>query len=475
MRDTISQALHRCQGETSLRIRHLIIGSGVGGSITADWYSKTKDGVLILEEGPDISELPSLTNLQTCMEHMWREGGIVPIESNARFVFAEGRVVGGGSMVNAGILHRLPENIRADWEKRYQIRSYSQTDLEPFYKNAEEICVAPPVIAVPKQAEYFRTGAKTRGWETVTPQSTIGTDANNHTNRRSMRATYLERAAHQGAQILTRCRAYRIHIEGERAISVEAEHTHADGTKHLLRITFDTLTIACGALQTPILLQRSGIRKRIGTTLRFHPTLRITAQFPEPVRPWNELMPTMQIKALAPHLSFGMSLSWPVHLAASLTPQWPETRSWLSALEKTAMYYVATISHGTGTIQALGKRHYRAKYTLAPQDIHWLQEGYRHLAALLRGAGATDLRGSLRPGTPEDLPFAPKNLFAMSIHAFSSCPMGEASLCPVDSYGRLKGFTNISIQDASLIPESPSVNPQLTIMATVLRNLQLGE
>lgn len=474
MNDVVSQSLHACCGETSLRVRHLIIGSGVGGSIAADWHSKTEDGVLIIEEGPDISELPSPSTLQTCMKHMWREGGIVPIESNARFVFAEGRVVGGGSMVNAGILHRLPEDIRADWEKRYAIHAYRSNDFEPFYKQAEKICAAPPSPHTPAQADRFRTGANNKGWNVVTPLSTIGLTPNGTIKRRSMRATYLERAANQGAKILTRCRAYRIHIDGERATELEAEHEHPDGSRHLLRIAFDHITIACGALQTPVLLQRSGIQKNIGNTLRFHPTLRITAEFSESIRPWSELMSTMQIKALAPHLSFGMSLSWPVHLAASLTPQWPATQTKLSSLDKLAMYYVATTSHGTGSLQALGKRHYRARYALAPEDIHWLQEGYRHLATLLRDAGAKHLSGSLRPGTHEDLPFTAKNLFAMSIHAFSSCPMGEASHCPVDSYGRLKGFANISIQDASLLPEAPSVNPQLTIMATVLRNLHLG-
>ncbi len=476
MSDPIRNALVVCGKETERRVRHLIIGSGVGGSLCADWHTKQGQAVLVLEEGPDISELASPPTLQTCMQGMWREGGIVPVESNARFVFAEGRTVGGGSMVNAGILHRLPEPIRADWESRYKIERYRQADLEPFFQAAEDACATPPTqSALPAQAELFRVGALKQGWESVAPLTTIGAQTDGTVRRQSMRATYLAQAAKQGATILTRCRAYRIQIENESSINVCAEHTHPDGSKHVVTIHCEQLTLACGALQTPLLLQRSGITRGIGQTLRFHPTLRITAAFDQVVEPWKDLMSAIQIKALAPELSFGMSLSWPAHLAASLMPQWPASQAWLSSLKHMAMYYVATPSHGTGRLQSVGRSHYRVRYHLGAEDLRWLEQGYRHLENLLRSAGATYLAGSLRPGAEMARPFRAQDLFAMSIHAFSSCPMGERDDCPVDSYGRLKGFKRISIQDASLLPEAPTVNPQLSIMATVLRNLTLGQ
>lgn len=476
MSDPIRHALVACKGEAEKHVQHLIIGSGVGGSLCADSHTKQGQAVLVLEEGPDISELASPVTLQTCMQGMWREGGIVPVESNARFVFAEGRTVGGGSMVNAGILHRLPDAIRADWESRYKIEQYQQKDLEPFFQMAEDMCAAPPAQApLPAQAELFCTGAKHQGWDAVTPLTTIGAQTDGAVRRQSMRATYLAQAAQQGAEILTRCRAYRIHVENESSIKVSAEHTHPDGSKHLMTIYCEHLTLACGALQTPLLLQRSGITRGIGQTLRFHPTLRITAAFDPVVEPWKDLMSAIQIKTLAPELSFGMSLSWPAHLAASLMPQWPVSQSWLPSLKHLAMYYVATPSHGTGIVQSVGRSHYRVRYHLGADDLRWLEQGYRHLEALLRSAGATYLAGSLRSGTEAARPFRAKDLFTMSIHAFSSCPMGERDDCPVDSYGRVKGFKRISIQDASLLPEAPTVNPQLSIMATVLRNLTLSQ
>ena len=58
-----------------------------------------------------------------------------------------------------------------------------------------------------------------------------------------------------------------------------------------------------------------------------------------------------------------------------------------------------------------------------------------------------------------------------TVHAFSSCPMGEnENICAVDSFGKVHGFENLYISDASIIPDAPGVNPQGTIMALALRN-----
>jgi choline dehydrogenase-like flavoprotein len=69
------------------------------------------------------------------------------------------------------------------------------------------------------------------------------------------------------------------------------------------------------------------------------------------------------------------------------------------------------------------------------------------------------------------LPKALTNL--MTIHLFSSCPPGESdSLTATDSFGRVWGFTDIIVADASQIPEAPGCNPQATVMAIAFRNAE---
>ena len=59
----------------------------------------------------------------------------------------------------------------------------------------------------------------------------------------------------------------------------------------------------------------------------------------------------------------------------------------------------------------------------------------------------------------------------MTIHLFSSCPMGEnRSQCAADSFGRVHDLKNLYLADASLLCTAPGVNPQGSIMALARRN-----
>jgi choline dehydrogenase-like flavoprotein len=49
--------------------------------------------------------------------------------------------------------------------------------------------------------------------------------------------------------------------------------------------------------------------------------------------------------------------------------------------------------------------------------------------------------------------------------------MGENRACTAaDSFGRIRGFTNLRVNDASLLPDAPGVNPQSAIMTIAARN-----
>jgi choline dehydrogenase-like flavoprotein len=69
----------------------------------------------------------------------------------------------------------------------------------------------------------------------------------------------------------------------------------------------------------------------------------------------------------------------------------------------------------------------------------------------------------------EVLPLSATSL--TTVHAFSSCPIGERQeRTAADSFGRVHGFDNLILSDASILPDSPGVNPQGTIMALARRN-----
>lgn len=59
----------------------------------------------------------------------------------------------------------------------------------------------------------------------------------------------------------------------------------------------------------------------------------------------------------------------------------------------------------------------------------------------------------------------------MTVHLCSTVPLGEhPGRCGANSFGRVHGATNVWVNDASLLPTAPGVNPQATVMAFAIRN-----
>jgi choline dehydrogenase-like flavoprotein len=67
--------------------------------------------------------------------------------------------------------------------------------------------------------------------------------------------------------------------------------------------------------------------------------------------------------------------------------------------------------------------------------------------------------------------FAATAASVMTVHLCSTAPMGEdRERAAVDSFGLVHGSENVYVNDASLLPDAPGVNPQASIMAIAARN-----
>jgi len=228
-------------------------------------------------------------------------------------------------------------------------------------------------------------------------------------------------------------------------------------------------------------LRRSGITRNVGDSLRVHPTLKLAAKYPEAVNSATMGVPVHQVKEFAPRLSLGCSISSPAYLALGLLDH-PEPgaavgRDW----PRMANYYAMITGEGRGTVRMPpGFRDPLVRYTISDKDRRDLAAGWRKLAEALFAAGAEAVFPCVSGSTalrsaadlkkiPELLPPGAGNL--MTIHLFCSCPMGEdRKRCAADSFGKLHGFPNLRINDASLLCTAPGVNPQGTIMALARRN-----
>jgi choline dehydrogenase-like flavoprotein len=149
-----------------------------------------------------------------------------------------------------------------------------------------------------------------------------------------------------------------------------------------------------------------------------------------------------------------------------------------------AVYYVAVRGTGRGTIRSsvTGEDAASIKYNISRQDLWNLSKGLAHLSALLLAAGAQEVYPAVYGMPPIDNQIdairwldqlLPKGALSLTtIHAFSSCPMGDRmDRCAADSFGKVYHYENLYINDGSMIPDSPGVNPQGTVMGLARRNV----
>ena len=94
------------------------------------------------------------------------------------------------------------------------------------------------------------------------------------------------------------------------------------GGKTRFEVRADTVFLCCGAIQTPALLRRSGIKKNVGDNLCIHPMIKAAALFDEEVEAHEAALPCYQVKEFWPTISMGGAVFSPGFLAMILSDSW---------------------------------------------------------------------------------------------------------------------------------------------------------
>lgn len=474
------------------RTEVLIIGSGAGGATTALELAGAGLDVTVLEEGrqhpPDAYGRGTLW----AMENLYRRRGMTPIMGRFPVGFVEGACLGGSTEINSGFWHRTPREVLARWQAQFDLDGASADELAPHFAHAEQLLnVGKYRHAWPRSSAILADGAKAMGWAAEEVPRTAAACASSNScamgcptgAKQGMSISVVPRAAMAGARFLTNSRAKLLLKNRSRVQSVLVETEVEPNLRRLVRIDADHVFVCAGPTESPALLRRSGIKFHIGESLRIHPMLKVVGRFRDPVFAHKSVLPLLQVREFSPEISIGGGFLTPGHAALMLSDNWDGER--MGALDHLAAYYVAVRGRGRGNVRAsvLGEDVTIARYELAEEDIINLSKGLARLSMLLLAAGAVEVypavRGISAITTEKDairwlddrLPGDSMSL--TTVHAFSSCPIGERrDRCAADSYGRLFGWDNLYINDASMLPDSPGVNPQGSVMALARRNAQ---
>ena len=425
----------------------LVIGSGPGGAITATLLAEAGIDVILAEEGPHIpvGKVPSYS-LQE-MDLKYRNGGLNVSFGKEKVSYLEGCCVGGASEINAGLYHRPLIGTLNDWAKDFCIKDFTADSLEKFFTaNEHQMAIGNYPGNLPMASQLIRDAAEKLGWQNseIPRMWHYGSG-----KRQSMSEIFIPRFLKAGGRLMAGLRIQRLNIKGEKA---------KEATSRTKRISFNHVFVCGGAIQTPVLLRRSGIRNNVGNGLRMHPAVRVVARFGHDVNDLNEGVPVYQVSEFKPQITLGGSFSGKPHLALWLAGC-ADFAKILKEHKRMVIFYALIMALSTGKVRALPfVDEPVVTLPMVQKDWDLLHTGLGHLEKLAKAAGAKEIIKSQR-------------IDLSTIHLFCSCPMGEdKTRCAVDSFGKAHGHDNIYLNDASILPSSPGVNPQATIMAIARRN-----
>jgi choline dehydrogenase-like flavoprotein len=466
---------------TRLETDVLIIGSGAGGAVTAAVLAAAGRDVTVLEEGPaiDPDELTPFSLEE--MVAKYRHQGLAAALGNPGVAYAEGRCVGGGTEINSGLYHRLPPELADEWRGRYRIEDFTPEVLDRYAASIEDaLSVATLPGAPPPSSAVLERGATKLGWRAVEFPRVFHYDESHPRGvKQTMTRTLIPRALDAGARLIPDCAAVRLVTSRGRVLEARCRRQLPDGTSETATVLANHVFVCGGAVQTPALLHRSGIRHRIGAGLKFHPTIKVAARFPQ--RLDHDGVPMHRVTEFAPGLTIGGSVSTRGHVALALADSSADYRRLLEDWERVTVYYAAIRSDGSGRVLGLpGLRSPIVTYRLTEADMSRLARGLIDLGEVLLAAGAEELypsivgAGAVRRADElvtwwDALNRSRANL--MTVHLTSTVRMGEDhDHTGTDSFGRVWGYENLRVNDASLLPDAPGVNPQAAIMAIANRN-----
>ena len=473
----------------------VVVGTGAGGAVVGTELAEAGRDVLFVEEGgyhPTSSFNPYLTE---SIPRLYRDAGGTIILGRPPIPYAEGRCVGGSTVVNGGMTWRPPEAVLAEWE-----RITKQPDLGPKGMGALFDHVEARIHAklqhpstIGRDSLLLREGAERLGWRydenrraqdrcVGSNQCITGCPTG---AKQSTLVSYMPHALERGARCLTEVRVHSLWIEGGRCVGVlgKAVNPLTRDEDIDIRVRAKAVVVACGAVQTPFLLlgHRLGRRSgQLGRNFLCHPNTKVVAIYPDDVHAWKGVSQAGQIREFRDEGILMAENAVPPGTAAAQVPfLGQEAIDLMRRYNAMAMTGVLVEdSHAGSVSRRFGAP--MARYTITKYDHARFLRGVRYLATLHFEMGAEKV---ILPfsnfhvaesvddlGRIERTQRSRSTIELFTVHMMGTCRMGSRpDYSVVNLDGELWDLPGCYVADASLFPTAVGVNPQVTIMALATR------
>ena len=476
-----------------------IVGSGAGGAVLAYHLAEQGKSVVVLEKGGFVQPRDFSEDEVEMIGKLYSDKAFQQTE-DFRFTVLQGSCVGGTTVVNNAVCFRTPEPVLQRWNDTYgagidPIEYYSSARyIEQWLRirpQDEHTAWNPNNQLNPSGAVYLGgvasglpAGELQVGAVNANIEGCLGCGYCNigcsFGAKLSMLETALpwaQRAFGDRVRIFSDCEVERVVMDGghpRRAREVRARL--ADFRPIAVRA--DKFVISAGAISSPYVLMQSGIGAGlpVGRYACFNMGAPLTAEFEQPLRSFDGL----QISHFGvPRPERGWVFeTWfnpPVAQALNM-PGWFEDhyRNMRRYDHLMAVGCLVGTERNGRIIKALTGGP-GVDYAPTQGDLRKLADGLVELGHILFAAGATRVMLNgwnyyefTSPNGLYDLPRIVSDGSDLTLgtgHPQGGNPIGtDPAISVVGPDFRVHGTANLYVCDASVIPSSLTVNPQLTVM-----------
>jgi choline dehydrogenase len=485
----------------------IIVGGGTAGCVIASRVSEQPSHqTLLLEAGPDFGALDdgqwpdtlrAATYAETSGDYDW---GLQARVNDAEVPYLQGRVIGGSSAINATGINW---GLRGDYDAwaAQGLEGWDFDSLLPYFHRVENLQPSPgadplrgsrgmlPVMRVAMPGDGWRQAMEAaleaeglRAVDVAGPGAPLGFGNPSVNLRDGMRVTsaeaYLDPArARPNLTVRGASTVCRLLWEAGEVTGVQVLDPHGE----VVTLRGGKVVVCAGAFGTPALLQRSGIgpeealRPVLGESAPIHDLPGVgrnlqdhygTRMFHRGGPPVADTQPGFQ--AISVRMRSRADLS-AYDLNLFLVLSWqdgePVIRSSIFNIQPESRGRVLIRGPDAATAPQIDTDFGR------PGDIEALASGVEWLRKIVE---TKPLKGWFGEEFSPKLSITGKELrkwiggdLCLFHHAVGTCKMGPPtdSLAVTDTRGRVKGFSNLLVADASVMPSIPRGMINLTVYA----------
>lgn len=469
----------------------VIVGSGAGGGVAAAVLAEAGLDVVVLEKGRYFTESDFHHEETRSLRDMYLYGGAL-VTRNLTCRILSGSALGGGTLVNYSTAWKTPEPRLREWAEVSGIDAFVNGEIqESLDAVADRIGINLDETKPGRRDALLEEGLTKLGWHVgVFPKATKGCSQDAGCSycgfgcrvdaKQGTMKTFLPDAASNGARLFVEVNVDKVTIEDGRATGVQAT-----SNGHSLTVCARAVVSACGTIETPPLLLRSGLGGRVGHDLRLHAGAAAVGFFDEDVRIWEGTTQT-RFSFEFTHWGggYGPTLETiPVHPGSGSIGLLP----WTSEAEHRALMdrfdrvsFVGALGRDTtsGRIRINKDGNPDVEFNMNEGDRRRQIEGIIAAAKVLEAAGATEIYSPhpkplvYRPGPGAHERWAEefrrigfrKDQTFFSFHQMGSCRMGiDPTRSAINADNETHEVRGLYVLDASAFPTPSGVNPMVSI------------